>query len=393
MARRAQGGWKLRKPEGRDTHLVRFRHNGERIERSTGESDPDKAAIEAARIYADTVSGRRTTRVAVAADLDKAAADFLADYGTTHAEGTAATAEMYFSAHFLPHFGSFDRFTPASIGDYMRDRTRHVTRSTLRKELSVLRVFFAWLLEHGAEGLPVVPALPKAGHPGTRHKQARRPASAVHAPAIVKRLLMAMPERSRRTGDFVRPLFEVLWETGLRESTLFKLRAPEHYTRGAARLFVSRDIDKAHYERGLPLTENARRALDRVTPRTLKLDAQGRGPLLFPGASQSGLRDSLEAAARAAGIEGPISPYDLRHSRASQLANSGAPLAGVARLLGHRHVSTTAIYVHGSDDAAQAALDAVAPRRRAPRRTPQTGAIGGHSGGHMAKTSGAKEGT
>jgi hypothetical protein len=42
--------------------------------------------------------------------------------------------------------------------------------------------------------------------------------------------------------------------------------------------------------------------------------------------------------------------------------NAGAPLAGVAHILGHKHISTTAIYVKTNDAPALAALEAVAPR-------------------------------
>ena len=385
MGARTQGGWKLRLPEGRGrkTYLVRFRFNGERIERSTGESDPHAAAQAAARIYSDVVSGRRVARAAVSSDMASAFASWLADYETTHAEGSAETVTMYVESHLLPFFGSFDRMTEATYGDYIRERIGHVTRSTVRKELSALRMFRAWCQERGIV-VPPVPPLPKSGHPGVRHKQARRPVSRALPASIVRRLLLAMPERSRRTGAWTRPAFVALFETGLRPSTLLRLRAGDHYKRGRGRLFVSRDIDKAQYERDIPLSDAARTALDRVTPRHVELDEQGRGPLLFEGLDASSLRDSLEAARVAAGVDGPLSVYDLRHSRASMLANSGAPLAGVARLLGHRRVSTTAIYVTADDDAARAALNAVAPRKTR---------FGGHSGGHSAKTSRAKEGT
>ena len=301
---------------------------------------------------------------------------FLADYEVDHAGGTNVSVTLYARSHLLPFFGSFDRFTPASYGDYMRERIRQVTRTTVRKELSALRMFVAWCAEHGTV-LPLVPPLPKAGHPGVRHAQGRKHASTAWSPATVKRLLMAMPERSRR-GAFVRPFFTLLWETGLRESTVRKLRTPDHYKRGDAHLFITRDIDKAHFERRVPLTAEAREALDRICPKKPTKDETGKGEILFPGVPKS-LRGPIETAARAAGIVGAIAAYDLRHSRASQLANAGAPLAGVAHILGHKHISTTAIYVKSSDAAALAALDAVA-------RTP----IGGHSGGHRANEGGAE---
>lgn len=243
----------------------------------------------------------------------------------------------------------------------MRARIQKVTRASLRKELSALRQFFAWLVEHGVQGLPVVPPLPKAGHPGVRHKHARKRQPTILQPDEIASLLMAMPERSRRTGSFVRPLFEVFWETGLRPAaTVLRLEIGVHYMKGAAELFISREIDKMHYERQVPLTAEARAALDRaVGNRT--------SGLVFVDVEEDSLRESVEAACKAAGISKKVSPYDFRHSRASFWANSGAPLAGVAFLLGHKHISTTALYVRTNATAAGAVLDLVAAQRKASR--------------------------
>lgn len=300
------------------------------------------------------MSGRQSARSAVSTDLDKAFAAWLADYEMNHTPGTAETVTDYVRAHFVPFFRSFDRFTPLSYGEYMRQRIQKVTRASLRKELSALRQFRAWCEEQGVTGLAPIPSLPKAGHPGKRAKNARRRMATILSPAEIARILLAMPERSRRTGAFVRPFFDVLWETGLRPySTVLKLEAPLHYKRGGSTLFISREIDKARYEREIPITAEAQAALERVCPKS------GTGKL-FEVDTPENMEDSLAAAVAAAGIDKPISIYDFRHSRISYLANSGAPLAGVARLVGHKHVSTTALYVQANNAAAQAALDMVA---------------------------------
>lgn len=372
------GGWSIRIPQGvnRTIYVVRFRHEGRRVTQSTGKSDPREAEVEAAKIYAETVSGRKVER-AVHVDLSKAFLSWLTSYGATHSAGTFSTVSMYVEAHLLPFFQTFERFTPATIGDYTRKRIAEVTRSTLRKELSALRQFFAWCVEHGTQGLPPVPALPKAGHPGVRAKNARKAKATVLTVEEMSRLLAAMPDRSRRTGEWVRPFFTLLWETGLRESTLLRLRSPEHYApvpKGTAEasLFISRDIDKTRHEREVPLTPAARAALDQVCPKV--------PGLIFEGMDRLTLRDSLKAAARAVGFNRPLSPYDIRHSRASLLANSGAPLAGVAHLLGHRHLSTTSLYVQTSRQAASAALNALAGDRsgdrKAKTRSPGTARAG-----------------
>jgi integrase len=346
MARTAQG-WKLVLPPGRTIYAVRFRWQGVRHFKGTGKSDPGEAAIEAARIYSDTVSGRETA-LPVSADLEETVAAFLAHYGTLHAEGTTETAEMYFAAHVIPFFRSLERFTAAGFGDYTAARIGQVTRVTLRKELSVLRQFREWLIKRGIV-LPEVPRIPKDGNPGRRAPNARKQKATIIRPAEVKKILAAMPDRSRRTGAWVRPLFTVLWETGLRPSTVLRLQAGLHYKRGSSRLFISREIDKEGFERHVPLSQPARKALDKVFPKS------GTGPLF--DAAEDSLRFSLEAALKAAGMEDrPIGVYDFKHSRISLDANAGLPLAGIAHMVGHTDVSTTALYVTTGEDAARAVL-------------------------------------
>ena len=180
-----------------------------------------------------------------------------------------------------------------------------------------------------------------------RAKNARKRKATIIAPSEAAKLLAAMPLRSRNTKAWVRPLFTVLWETGLRPITVLKLEAPLHYTKGAARLFISREIDKEQFERHVPLSKAARAALDVVCP------ASGR---LF-AASDHALRTWLAAAVARVGLTGrKIGVYDFKHSRISIDANSGAPLAGIAHLVGHKHVSTTALYVTSGEDAASAVL-------------------------------------
>lgn len=363
MGTRAQGGWQLRLPKGRgrQTWLVRFRHNGQRIERSTGRSDKGEAAVEAARIYANVVTGRRVSRP-VATDLATAIAAHLADLELEVSPEWAKIVTLHFHAHLLPFFASFEHFTPAMYSDYGRTRLKQASRPTVRKELCSLRRFVGWCAEHDL-ALPPVPGLPKHGHPGTRAKNARKRKATIITPAEAKRILMAMPERSRKTGCFVRPLFVMLWETGLRPTTVLKLETPLHFNKGARRLFITREIDKEGFERHVPLSTAARKALDRVCP--------SKPGKLFD-APKGSLKTYLARAVEAAGLtDRGICVYDFKHTRISIGANTpGVALAGIAHLVGHKHVSTTALYVQTGEDAAAAALDAMA---RAPRRKRQEG--------------------
>ena len=64
-------------------------------------------------------------------------------------------------------------------------------------------------------------------------------------------------------------------------------------------------------------------------------------------------------ACKAAGIDPPVRPHDLRHSHASWLLAGGADLEVVKERLGHVSIATTGKYVHTLPDADETALEAL----------------------------------
>ena len=341
---RPTSGWTLRLPPDQHVYLVRFSHAGRRVERSTGERTREGAAKAASRIYSSIVLGVATPAQASAASLDVLLAGWLEEYAVGHAAGTAENAAGYgrqFVAREL-------QLSAPGYASYMRERIGQVSRSTLRKELSALRQFVAWCNdEPRSMALPAVPGLPKRGHPGVRGKNARKRAASILSAAEVARTLACVPPAYR-------PFFTVCWETSLRPlSTVARLEAPLHWP-GGARLFVAREIDKAKYERTVPLTPAARAAL---------LATGVREGALFPDITKDGARWAWQTALKRAGLASKkAGMYDLRHSRISHWANApGAVLTGVAFLAGHKHISTTALYVRAKEEAAAAVLALGAP--------------------------------
>jgi site-specific recombinase XerD len=74
---------------------------------------------------------------------------------------------------------------------------------------------------------------------------------------------------------------------------------------------------------------------------------------LFPGCRNrrepihpGSVQQACQRAAEAAGINKHVTPHTLRHSFATHLLEAGVDLPAIQRLLGHRSVQTTMIYLH-----------------------------------------------
>lgn len=168
-----------------------------------------------------------------------------------------------------------------------------------------------------------------------------------------------------------RAVFELLYGTGARVSELTSLDLDAlSFDDGLLRI-----VGKGDKERLVPIGRSAQSALGRwcapegrgrlaelastrTEPRALFLNQRG-GRL-----SRQGVHLLVASRARAAGIEGPVSPHALRHSCATHMLAHGADVRVVQELLGHASVATTQLYTKVDPTHLKAAYGASHPRAR-----------------------------
>lgn len=147
-----------------------------------------------------------------------------------------------------------------------------------------------------------------------------------------------------------------LYNTGLRVAELAGLNHFDVWAEGCVRtvLFLRSSIAKGGYSREIPLNAPAREALEAVirfnqrhgfsTAPDAPLFITKRHRRVTTRALQYVVSDLRERAQLAA----PITPHSMRHGFASRVAETTGNVAIVAKLLGHRRLDTSGIYVHSS---------------------------------------------
>ncbi len=224
--------------------------------------------------------------------------------------------------------------------DYLTERARGGMRPrSAARLLSAIRCFYRHQLRE--ERITDDPtrdiAAPRIGRP--------LPASLTESQVEA---LLAAPVIGTPLGLRDRVMLEVLYATGLRVSELVGLTAGRvNLGQGVVRV-----LGKGGRERLVPLGQQAidwlRRYLSDARPELLSGEVSD---VLFPARhgrpmTRQAFWYRIRQHARAAGIDGHLSPHTLRHAFATHLLDHGADLRVIQLLLGHRDLSTTQIYTH-----------------------------------------------
>ncbi len=204
-------GWSLSPPDRRTgIYFVRFTHRGVRKHLSTRTTAHAAAQIEAATIYAETVSGqRRQSRDR--RDVAETMGEWLAEYEGVWSEAHF-DARKSRSRTIANYFGTTDEITEESIKRFFNARLSKVTREAVKLERSALKGFCEWAAEAGYLPPIVIPPLPK----GIKGKSAIDRPHVRLTPEQARTIIEALPERTKVTRKPIRTMMEAEWDTGLR---------------------------------------------------------------------------------------------------------------------------------------------------------------------------------
>jgi len=265
---------------------------------------------------------------------------FLAERGLA-AEG-AESADV---SDFLTALASGDAGVPLST-------------ASIRRKAASLRAFYRHLRREG-----VLDSDPTAGISSLRRSQ-KLPM--VLGRSEVRRLL----EQARGTEPIElrdRAILELMYACGLRVSEAVDLEVRRIDLE--QRSLIARG--KGSKERLVPIGSEAARAvqsyLSRGRPHLVGARIEPRLFVNYRGGAltRQGLYKIIGRHAKAAGLEGKMSPHTLRHTFATHLLEGGCDLRSVQEMLGHSDVTTTQLYTHLSKRHLKDAYFSAHPRAKA----------------------------
>ena len=236
------------------------------------------------------------------------------------------------------HFGMLGDIKPRHIEEFKAARAAVVSDKTVANELAVLSVFFRtavkmeYLDRNPMDSVERVRPVAKTPRYLTRKEAAA--------------LLAASP-------DYERAIWTVLLYTGMRRGEVENLEWEDvDLRRKVLTLRVRRDwLPKGKRSRGVPMHPEVKAALKGLPRRSDRLVFATRN-----GTPLKHLDRKFKRCVEKAGLR-DVTIHTLRHTCASHLVMAGVDLPTVAKILGHRDITTTMRYAHLATEHIQKAVE------------------------------------
>lgn len=214
--------------------------------------------------------------------------------------------------------------------------------TTLARRLVAIKMFYRFMAEEGMVDEDIAAVLDSP----TLWRQL----PGILSPQQVDALLRS-PDQKTVKGRRDGAMLDLMYACGLRVSELCTLRTDQlHFKEGYIRV-----RGKGRKERLVPVAKaTAKRVMDYLDHDrpVLAQDPDQAGSILFLSVRSRPLtRQRIWQVIRELGTsvqlpEDLLHPHSLRHSFASHLLSSGAPLRTIQEMLGHADIGTTQIYTH-----------------------------------------------
>ena len=243
------------------------------------------------------------------------------------------TIEAYVAgvARFAKHFGrSPDLLGPEEVRTFqLHLLSLRVSWSLFNQTVCALRLFYGTTLGR-PEQVPLIPF----------GKRPRRLPCVLSPEEVVELLEAARPGRERT-------LLDTTYACGLRLSEVLHLQVPDI---DSACMVVHIRQGKGGKDRLVPLSPRLLQEL-RAYWRTFRprlwlfANARTQRPLCA-----GTVQRQFQCLVRRAGLKKPATMHTLRHSFATHLLEAGVDVLTLQKILGHRQLSTTALYLHLRSD-------------------------------------------
>jgi integrase len=320
--------------------------SGKRVRRSTGTTKRKEAKALEAKWKLETHQ-QQQWGMQPARTFDELMVNYLRE---TQTEKQSAERDRYSTKQLRRAFTtiSLDEIGPTEIAEYKRMRKRDgVKQSTVAKELRLLssainhaRREWGWDVPNAVQGR----CPPES--PGRIRWITEKEAMNLIAAARSKRAPWLV--------DFI----ELGLSTGMRSGEMLKLTW-DRVDLSQRLIYLSPEDQKNATHGSVPINDTARAALlRRFHFKQANCPTSSWVFCSFNGQHLKSVSNSFAGACRRAGIT-DFTPHDLRHTCASWLVQSGAPLRTVAELLRHKDIRTTMRYAHLSPEDTRDAVEAI----------------------------------